>query len=178
MAPQRNGQCPAWSAFARIPAMPRARVVFRNRDGYKVNRLSFTFRWGPRWTIGNGAETVGSASLLVQDYGGVMVASITHAAMLDSVSIESTGEALYRLVDERNCRKVIIDFADVKFLSSQAIGVVITMHNKIKAAKGELALCGVRAEILTVFKLTGLTKVLTFFPDDSAALKKFGVFLH
>jgi anti-sigma B factor antagonist len=114
-------------------------------------------------------------ALMVQDYAGVIVASITNASMLDALTIEATGKALYKLVDEQNRRKVIIDFSDVKFMSSQAIGVVISMHQKVKAAKGELVLCGVREEIMTIFKITKLNKLLTFLPDENAALKKFGI---
>jgi len=118
---------------------------------------------------------VASTSLLVQDYGGVTVATITNNAMLDGMTIEKTGEALYKLVDEQNRRKLIIDFSDVRFLSSQAIGVVISMHQKIKGIKGELVLCGVRSEIMEIFKITKLNKLLVFFPDEAAALKKFGI---
>ena len=119
---------------------------------------------------------MGSPSLLLQDYAGIMVATITNSAMLDARTIDATGEALYRLVDEQNRRKVIIDFSDVKFMSSQAIGMIITMHQKIKAAKGDLVLCGVRDEIMSIFKITKLNKLLVFLPDEAAALKKFGIF--
>lgn len=116
-----------------------------------------------------------SGSLVVQDYAGVTLASIANASMLDSRAIDATGEALYQLVDKQNRRKIIVDFSDVRFLSSQAIGVIISMHQKTKKIKGELVLCGVREEIMKVFKITSLDKLLTFLPNDKAALKKFGV---
>lgn len=116
-----------------------------------------------------------SSSLVVQDYAGVTVATIANSSMLDSRAIEATGDALYRLADVENRRKVIVDFSDVRFLSSQAIGVIISMHQKVKKIKGEMVLCGVREEIMKVFKITSLDKLLKFLPDDKAALKKFGV---
>lgn len=113
--------------------------------------------------------------LMVQDYAGVTVATITSSAMLDARAIDDTGAALFKLVDAENRRKLIVDFSDVKFLSSQAIGVVLTLHKKCKGIKGELVLCGVRDPIMEVFKITKLNKLLTFLADEKAALKKFGI---
>lgn len=118
---------------------------------------------------------MGNVGVIVQDYAGVTVATITNASMLDSHVIDATGEALYHLADAEVRRKIIIDFSDVRFLSSHAIGVIISMHQKTKKIKGELVLCGVRSEIMEIFKITHLNKLLTFLPDEKAALKKFGV---
>lgn len=75
-----------------------------------------------------------------------------------------------RLVDEENKQKIIIDFSNVKFLSSHALGIILTLHKKAKGVNGSLCLCGVRKELMKVFTLTDLDKIFRFYPDDKAAL--------
>lgn len=119
-----------------------------------------------------------SSHLLIQDYAGVMVASFTESAILDSRSIEAAGEELFRLPDELHKRKLIVDFSAVKFLSSQAIGLLLDLRERVQAIKGRLLLCGVRKEIMKVFQIANLDKIFEFFPDDASALKTFGIVLR
>ena len=118
-----------------------------------------------------------SSYLLVQDYAGVTVASLTESTMLDSRSIETAGEELFRLPDQLHKRKLIVDFCEVKFLSSQAIGVLLDLRKRVEAIRGRLVLCGVSKDIMKVFRITNLDKVFEFFPDDASALKTFGIVL-
>ena len=57
--------------------------------------------------------------------------------------------------------------------SSAALGKLITMHKKVTTAKGKLALCSIQKDILDVFKITQLNKVLTLCTDLDDALSKF-----
>jgi anti-sigma B factor antagonist len=47
------------------------------------------------------------------------------------------------------------------------------MDKKVKAAKGKLRLCNIRADILEVFKITRLDKLFTIFPNQEKALEGF-----
>ena len=118
-----------------------------------------------------------SSYLLVQDYAGVTVASFTESSMLESRSIEAAGQELFRLPDELHKQKLVVDFSDVKFLSSQAIGLLLDLRKRVAAIKGRLVLCGVSKDIMKVFRITNLDKVFEFFPDDGSALKTFGIVL-
>lgn len=118
-----------------------------------------------------------SSSLLIQNYSGVTVVSFMESAMLDSRAIEAVGKELFRLPDKLNKQKLIVDLTEVRFLASQAIGVLLDLHRRVQAIKGTLVLCGVREDIMKVFKITSLDKLLKFFPDESSALKSFGIAL-
>lgn len=113
--------------------------------------------------------------LVVEDYAGVSVVTFTDTALLDSVMIEEVAKQLYRLVDDQNKQKLILDLSSVKLLSSQALGVFMMLRQKSTAIKGEVAYCGLRKDLMKVFKLMGLDKVLKFYKNDAAALKSFNV---
>jgi anti-sigma B factor antagonist len=113
--------------------------------------------------------------MVVQDYAGVTVVTLSDSSILDAATIDQLGKDLYHQVDVLNKQKLIVDFCNVKFLSSQVIGILITLNKKAAVVKGALAFCGLRPELMRIFTLTNLEKMFKFFPDDAAALKSFGV---
>ncbi|HPF37599.1 MAG TPA: STAS domain-containing protein [Phycisphaerae bacterium] len=113
--------------------------------------------------------------LLVTDYAGVTVVTFQDNSILDARQIDQIGRELYELADKKDKRKFILDFSNVRFLGSQTLGVLINLHKKAAAGKGEVVLCCLRKDLLKVFKITSLDKVFKFFNDDASALKHFGV---
>jgi anti-anti-sigma factor len=113
--------------------------------------------------------------ILVQKIADVTVVDILEARLLDSQELEALAEQLYQLVDKLDRKKLIVDFSRVQFLASAAIGMVTTLHKKSAAIKGTLVLCGFRKEIMKVFEIMSLTKLLRFCADEKAALAVFGV---
>ncbi|HVP09934.1 MAG TPA: STAS domain-containing protein [Phycisphaerae bacterium] len=118
------------------------------------------------------------ANLLIEDYAGVLVVTFTDSSILDTGVIEQIGKDLYQLTDEQCRQKLILDFSNVKFLSSQALGILLMLHKKAAAIKGEVVLCALRPELKKIFTITSLDKVFKFFPDDVGALASFGVRLQ
>jgi len=116
-----------------------------------------------------------ASRLLIQEYAGVSVVTFTDSSILDSATIDQLGKDLYHLTDNLNKQKLIVDFTNVKFLSSQVLGVLITLNKKSAAIKGTLLLCALKPDLMKLFTITSLDKLFKFFPDDAAALKHFGV---
>ncbi len=116
-----------------------------------------------------------SSRIVIEDYAGVTVVTIADSSILDAMVIEQMGKELYNLVDSQNKQKLVLDFCNVKFLASQTLGVLLTLHKKSIAIKGTMVLCGLRKELMKVFSITNLDKILKFFPDDAAALEFFDV---
>lgn len=116
-----------------------------------------------------------ASHITVQDYAGVTVATIVESSMLNAREIDELAREVYALIDEQNKRKLVLDFTNIKLLSSQMIGVLLNMRKKSDAAKGELVLCGLRPELMKLFRITNLEKTFKFFKDDAEALAHFGV---
>ncbi len=118
-----------------------------------------------------------ASRIVVQEYAGVTVVTFNDSSILDSATIDQLGKDLYHLTDTLNKQKLIVDFCNVKFLSSQVLGVLITLNKKAAAIKGTLVFCGLKSDLMKVFTITSLDKLFKFFPDDAAALKHFGVYV-
>lgn len=116
-----------------------------------------------------------ASRLVIQDYAGVTVVTFSDSSILDTATITQIGNDLFQLPDVQHKQKIILDFINVKFLSSHALGVLITLNKKLAAIKGTLSICSLRPELMKVFTITSLDKLFKFFPNDAAALKSFGV---
>jgi len=112
--------------------------------------------------------------IVVQKMWDVTVVDFQEAKILEVQQLDAIGQELFRLVDELDRRKIILDFSRVQFLASAAIGLVMNLHRKTTAVKGTLVLCGLRKELMKVFEIMKLTKVLQFAANEGDALKVFG----
>src|SRR5438034_11511047 len=107
-----------------------------------------------------------SQRLEVEDIGDVTVVNFTDKKILDEQNIQLIGEQLFRLVDELGRRKPLLNFRNVEYLSSAALGKFITLNKKVNAAGGRLILCGIDPQIYEVFEITKLNKLFNIQKDE------------
>lgn len=106
----------------------------------------------------------------IEEVGGVTIATFLDRKIDDENSIQMIGNEMFNLVDEDGRKRIILDFANVEYLSSDAFGKLITMNNKVKAAKGKLILCNINPDNLEAFKITKINKQLDIKPNRQLAL--------
>ena len=111
--------------------------------------------------------------LEVEDIGDVTVVNFVDRRILDEQNIQIIGEQLFSLVDEVGRRKILLNFGNVEFLSSAALGKLIALHKKLQAVGGRLILCNIDPEIYEVFEITRLDKFFTIQKEEQAALQAF-----
>src|SRR5204863_3976186 len=99
--------------------------------------------------------------LEVEDIGDITVVNFVDKKILDEQNIQVIGEQLFSLVDELGRRKVLLNFKNVEFLSSAALGKLITLNRKLQSAGGKLVLCEIDPQIYEVFEITKLNKLFT-----------------
>ena len=109
----------------------------------------------------------------LEDVGDVTVARFIDKKILDESNIQIIGNQMFSLVEDDGRRKVLLDFSNVEYLSSAALGKLIVMDKKIKAAQGKLSMCAVRPEILEVFKITKLDSLFSIYDSREQALEGF-----
>jgi anti-sigma B factor antagonist len=116
-------------------------------------------------------STGGQRRLDIEEIGDVTIAKFVDKKILDETNIQIIGNQLFGLIDEDGRTKIILNFSGVEYLSSAALGKLITMDKKARAAKVTLRLCSVRSEIYEVFAITKLNKLFSMFDDQEKALE-------
>jgi anti-sigma B factor antagonist len=117
-------------------------------------------------------NTNNTSAFIVQQVEKFTVVEFKVPSLMDPLELEQVGQALYRLVDEEDRRWLILDFEKVQYLSSQAIGIVLTLNKKLAGLKNsKFVLCGVGPKLMELIKITRLDKVLTIKPSQREALR-------
>jgi anti-sigma B factor antagonist len=111
--------------------------------------------------------------LVVSEVGEVTVVRFADPKILDEVSIQEMGAELLSLVEKDNRGAILLNFAEVEFLSSMALGKLITLDKKVKTNNGKLKLCNIRPEIHEVFVFTKLTSLFDIKENEAQALAAF-----
>ena len=79
----------------------------------------------------------GQRRLDIEEVGAVTVARFIDKKILDENNIQIIGNQLFGLVDEDHRMKIVLDFTNVDYLSSAALGKLIQMDKKVKTDKGK-----------------------------------------
>ena len=111
--------------------------------------------------------------LQTSENGGVTIVRFVDRKILDEANIQELGQELFQLIEEENRTSLLLNFTNVEFLSSAALGKLITLDKKVKAHSGRLKLCNIRPEIYEVFAITKLNKLFDIKDDEAAALAAF-----
>ena len=115
--------------------------------------------------------------LLITPYRDVTVVNFQNVSVLDSANIEALGRSLLELVEKQDTRKLVLEFSAVRFMSSQALGVLLQLKKALDPVHGKVVIAGIRPELHKVFKITNLHKMFLFHDDLDKALQEFNVFM-
>lgn len=101
---------------------------------------------------------------------GVTVVELTDKKILDEVNISQIGEQLASLVAQADHPKILLDFTNVQYMSSSALGMLITLHKRVREKGGQLRLCNIQSAIYEVFVITRLSEIFQICPSRAEAL--------
>ena len=109
--------------------------------------------------------------LEIEDIGDVTVVKFLDKKILHEQNVQLIGEQLFRLVDKDGRRKVLLKLENVEFLSSAAVGKILTLHNKLRMAGGRMAMCDTDPQIMEVWEMTNMNKYRCIFATEIEALE-------
>ena len=116
------------------------------------------------------SDTPRRQRITVEDIGDIAVVQFVDKKILDEQNIAMIGDDLFRLVDELGRRKLLLNFSNVEFMSSAALGKLIRLHQRMVQVGGKLVMCAIAKDIMTVFVLTKLDKMLKIVKDEQTGL--------
>lgn len=106
----------------------------------------------------------------VSESSSVSVVRFKDQKIIDPQSIQELGQELFDLVEKEERKKIVVNFANVEFLSSAALGKLITFEKLTKRLGADLILTNIAPEIFQVFAITNLDKLFQIKDNESDAL--------
>jgi anti-sigma B factor antagonist len=116
------------------------------------------------------ADPAGRLKMMQQ--GPVSIVELVDKKILDEARIADIGERLYALVAESAQPRIVLDFVNVGHMSSSALGMLITLHKRVRDKEGVLRLCNIRPSIHEVFEITRLTEVFGIRATREEAIRE------
>lgn len=89
---------------------------------------------------------------------------------MDAGTSKSVEDHLLKLIDAGEHR-LVVDFAQLDYISSVGLRVLILASKKVKPLQGTIAICALQPTIKQVFEVAGFTTIFKVYPtrDDAVA---------
>ena len=99
------------------------------------------------------------------------IISFTDEKILEEHDIKALQESIISVIDQTEQISLILDFGNVRFLSSAVLGLLIRISKRIYEHNGRLKLCNINPKIYEIFKITRLTKTFDIYKDVESAVE-------
>lgn len=108
--------------------------------------------------------------LNIQNDGVVVIVSFTSPTISSFSGIDEMATQLRDYVSQNKPTKMVVDFEGVKFFSSQVLGLLVDLWQRLKKIDGKLLITAIDPQLNRVFKITNLDRIFEFYPDRTAAV--------
>lgn len=69
---------------------------------------------------------------------------------------------------QEGVKLVLIDLQHVAMIDSFGLGIIVSIHNKLKLTGGKLYLCGLQKQAHFLFDISALDRLFDILPDQQA----------
>lgn len=99
--------------------------------------------------------------------GDVLV--IAPEGRIDSVNANDLETGLLAIVQGNNVR-LVLNLAQVEFISSAGLRVLLIVAKKVKPLKGNMVLCGMNEDVAEVFDVSGFSNIFEIRDTEAEAM--------
>jgi anti-sigma B factor antagonist len=150
----KKGHCPKCNAVIRVQDGEQGRA-----DGTEQQIVSVSE-----------VETPKDSLLRIQKQNDVAVVSFVTSRILDQSNVQQLGDEFDGLVDSHQLRKIVLNFANVSYMSSAVMGKLVSLLKKVQGAGGQLSLCAIEDSIYEIFKIMRFDKMFKIYKQEDEAV--------
>lgn len=103
-------------------------------------------------------------SFAIQELKDVTVVTLNERKIVDATVLQRLDELVASLTANPVRKKLLLDFACVEYISSPALGKLITLQKTLMTGGGRLALCNIAPAIKEAFEITKLNQFFRIEP--------------
>ena len=68
-------------------------------------------------------------------------------------------------------KHILFNLEAVKFIDSSGLGVILGRYKKINTAGGKVLIAHIQPQVIQIFELSGLLKIIKFYNSEAEALE-------
>jgi anti-anti-sigma factor len=104
------------------------------------------------------------AKIVVEHGTDVTLVTFEDENILEEPLIHRLERVLLPIVRENQDKRLVLNFQNVKFMSSSFLGLLVKIHKRVVEMDGHLQLFNLDPKIRKVFEITQLVKVFDIVP--------------
>lgn len=97
------------------------------------------------------------------------IVTFTDEKILEEKDIQALQDSIMSVVEQADRISLILDFGNVRYMSSAVLGLLIRISKRVYERDGQLRLCNINPKIHEIFKITRLTKTFDIYKDVESA---------
>ena len=110
-------------------------------------------------------------SISVEYNENATIMRFTDEKILEEQDIKALQDSILSVIEQAERINLILDFSNVRFLSSAVLGLLIRISKRIYEREGQLGLCNINPKIFEIFKITRLTKTFDIYNSIESAME-------
>jgi anti-sigma B factor antagonist len=99
------------------------------------------------------------SGIIVESGMDVTIVTFTEERIVDEEQIRKLRESFEPIIEKNQDKELILNFANVRFMTSALLGLLVRVHKKVCELDGQLRLSNLDPNLRKVFEITQLTKV-------------------
>ncbi len=107
----------------------------------------------------------------VQYEENATIITFLNEKILEEKDIKALQDSIMSVIEQSDQINMILDFRNVKFLSSAVLGLLLRISKKIYERDSQLRLCGINPKIYEIFKITRLNKIFEIYSDLESTME-------
>lgn len=114
-----------------------------------------------------------SSFFTVEQNDDVYVVTVDRDQLKDDDNLEQFSQDFNLLIEKYEITKIVLRLSRVRYMTSMAIGKIISLHRKLKRTEGTLVLCELAPDVASTLDAAKLLTYFTTSSDLTGALAKF-----
>jgi anti-anti-sigma factor len=104
------------------------------------------------------------AKIIVENGTDVTIVTFEDENILEEQQIRKLERVLLPIVRENEQKRLVLNFQNVRFMSSSFLGLLVKIHKRVVEVDGRLQLFNLDPKIHKVFEITQLVKIFDIVP--------------
>jgi len=106
--------------------------------------------------------------------GNAVIVRFSSPVDLSELTIDQFGKEMGDLLGTPDTRNLVLNFGNVRFMSSSALAKLISLRKTMAARSGRLAVCHLSPDIQKVFQLMRLDRLIPVHETEEGAVAEVG----
>ena len=105
----------------------------------------------------------------ISDERAVRIIALLLADSIDEIEFDTLNDALRTAIEGHD--RVVLDLTATSYVGSAVLGMLVNVRQRVRAAGGDLVVCGLSARIQQLFTVSSLARLFTVVKTRQDALQ-------